>query len=69
LEDLSDPSFFGKLLVLPTKDGLDWKGIARYNHSSLFGLIVCNEETSFETLTPGSSVVKLFYFATVGMVK
>jgi hypothetical protein len=44
LEDLSDASFFGKLLVLPGKARLDWKVIARYKHSSLFGLIICNEE-------------------------
>jgi hypothetical protein len=53
LEHLSDASFLGKLLVLPAKVRLDWKVIARYKHSSLFGLIVSNEETSFITLTPG----------------
>jgi hypothetical protein len=31
LEDLSDASFLGKLLVLPTNVRLDWKVIARYN--------------------------------------
>ncbi len=49
LEDLSDASFLGKLLVLPA----DWKMIARYKHSSLFGLIICNKEKSFITLGPG----------------
>jgi hypothetical protein len=44
LEELSDASFLGKLLVLPAKVGLDWKEIARYKHSSLFGLIISNEE-------------------------
>ncbi len=29
---------------LPVNVRLDWKVIARYKHSSLFGLIVCNEE-------------------------
>jgi hypothetical protein len=31
---------------------LDWKVIARYKHSSLFGLVVSNEEKSFIMLTP-----------------
>jgi hypothetical protein len=43
LEHLSDASFLGKLLVLPTNVRLDWKEIARYKHSNLFGLIVSNE--------------------------
>ncbi len=37
----------GKLLVLPTNVRLDWKVIARYKHSSLFGLIVSNEGKKF----------------------
>jgi hypothetical protein len=40
LEDLSDASFLGKLLVLPANVRLDWKVIARYKHSSLFGLVL-----------------------------
>jgi hypothetical protein len=51
LEDLSDASFLGKLLVLPANVRLDWKVIARYKLSNLFGLIVCNGEKSFVTLT------------------
>jgi len=47
LEDLSDASFLGKLLVLPVNARLDWKVIARYKHSSLFGLFVSNEEKKF----------------------
>jgi hypothetical protein len=47
LEDLSDASFLGKLLVLPANVRLDWKVIARYKHSSLFGLILSNEEKKF----------------------
>ena len=43
LEDLSDASFLGKLLVLPANVRLDWKVIVRYKHSSLFGLIISNE--------------------------
>ncbi len=37
-------SFLGKLLVLPANIRLDWKVIFRYKHSSLFGLIISNEE-------------------------
>ncbi len=39
LEYLSDASFFGKLLVFSSNVRLDWKVIASYKHSSLFGLI------------------------------
>jgi hypothetical protein len=38
-EHLSDASFLGKLLVFPANVRLDWKVIASYKHSSLFGLI------------------------------
>jgi hypothetical protein len=48
-----DASFLGKFLVLPANVRLDWKVIARYKHSSLFGLVICNKEKSFITLTPG----------------
>jgi hypothetical protein len=44
LEHLSDASFLGKISVLPANVILDWKVIARYKHSSLFGLFICNEE-------------------------
>ncbi len=44
LEDLSDAPFLGKLLVLTANVRLDWKVIAWYKHSSLFGLIVWNKE-------------------------
>jgi hypothetical protein len=62
LECLSDASFMGKLLVLPAKVRLDWKVFARCKHSSLFGLIISNEEKSFITLTPGGNFIKLFFF-------
>jgi hypothetical protein len=51
----------GKLLVLPANVRLDWKVIASYKYSSLFGLIICNEEKSFITLTPGVNVLKPFF--------
>jgi hypothetical protein len=47
LEHLSDASFLGKLLVLPENVRLDWKVIVRYKQSSLFGLVVSNEEKKF----------------------
>jgi hypothetical protein len=47
LEDLADASFLGKLLVLPSNVRLDWKVIARYKDSSLFGLNISNEEKKF----------------------
>ncbi len=47
LEHLLDASFFGKLLVLPANVRLDWKVIARYKHSSLFGLVVSNKGNKF----------------------
>jgi hypothetical protein len=52
LQDLSDASFLGKLLVLPANVRLDWKGIVRYKHSSLFGLIIGNEEKKFYNIGP-----------------
>jgi hypothetical protein len=38
-EYLSDASFLGMLLLFPANVRLDWKVIASYKHSSLFGLI------------------------------
>jgi hypothetical protein len=36
--------FLGRLLVLPANVRLEWKVIARYIHSSLFGLTISNKE-------------------------
>jgi len=47
LEHLLDASFLGKLLMLPAKVKQDWKVIARYKHSSLFGLLISNEGKKF----------------------
>jgi hypothetical protein len=55
LEDLSDASFLGKLLVLPANVRLDWKVIARYKHSGLFGLVFCNEENKFYNMNTWST--------------
>ena len=53
LEDLSDASFLGKLLVLPANVRLNWKETARYKHSNLFGLVVGDEEKKFYKWRPG----------------
>ncbi len=58
-EDLSDASFSGKLLVLPANVRLDWKVIARNKHSSLFGLIFCNEEKKFYNIDTWSSLTMM----------
>jgi hypothetical protein len=45
--NLSDVSFLDKLLELPANVRLDWKVIAGYKHSSLFGLIGSDEAKKF----------------------
>jgi hypothetical protein len=60
LEDLSDASILGKLHVLPANVRLDWKVIASYKQSSLFGLIVSDKEKSLIKMTPGVNIKKLF---------
>jgi hypothetical protein len=40
-------SFLGQLFVLPTNVRLDWKVIASYKHSSLFGLVVSDKGKKF----------------------
>jgi hypothetical protein len=50
LEHLSDASFLGRLLVLPAYVRLDRKVIASYEHSSLFGLVISNEEKKLSML-------------------
>ncbi len=47
MEFLSDASFLGKLLVCPVNVRLDWKVIASYKHSSLFGLIDSDKGKKF----------------------
>ncbi len=61
-EDLSDASFLDKLLVLPANVRLDWKVITRYKHSSLIGIVFCNEEKKFYNIdTYCVNFVKLFF--------
>jgi hypothetical protein len=55
LEHLSHASFLGKLLALPANVRLEWKVIARYKWSSLFGLNISDEGKTFynvDTRTP-----------------
>ncbi len=59
LEDLSDASFLGTLLGLQANVRLDWKVIARYKHSSLFGLIISNEEKKFYNIDTRANNIKL----------
>ncbi len=66
MEHLSDASFLGKLLVLPANVRLDRKVIARYKHSSLFGLIDRDKGKSFITLTPRIKVIRLLFITYFG---
>ena len=59
LEDLSHASFMGKLLVLPANVRLDRKVIARYKHSSLFGLVVSNEGKKFYNIETSKALLSL----------
>jgi hypothetical protein len=58
LEDLSDASFLGKLLVLPANVRLDWKVFTRCKHSSLFGLVVSNKQKKFYNIGSWSQYYK-----------
>jgi hypothetical protein len=64
LERLSDASFLGKLLVLLANVRLDWKEIARYQHSGLFGLIVSDEEKKFYNIDTWCQRGNTFVFVT-----
>ncbi len=57
-------NFLGKLLVLPANARLDWKVIARYKHSSLFGLVICSEEKKFYNICTWCQFFKTFLFIT-----
>ncbi len=55
MEHLSDASFLGTLLVLPANIRLDWKVIARYKISSLFGLVISNKGKKVNNIDTRSS--------------
>jgi hypothetical protein len=57
LEHISDASFLGKLLVLPANVRLDWKEIASYKHSSLFGLVISDKGKKFYNIGPWTSTL------------
>ncbi len=54
------PFILGKLPVLPANVRLDWKVIARYKHSSLYGSIISNDEKKFYNIGPRFKCYKLF---------
>jgi hypothetical protein len=62
LEQLSDASFLGKLLVFPVNIRLDWKVITSTNTQAYLASSSVMKEKSFITLTPGLKVVKPFFF-------
>jgi len=47
-----------KLLLLPANVRLDWKVLARYKHSRLFGLNITTKEKSFIALAPVLNHIK-----------
>jgi hypothetical protein len=61
LEDLSDASFLGKLLVLPATVRQDWKVFARCKHSSLFGLIISYKQKKFFNTDTLGQCYKTFF--------
>jgi hypothetical protein len=61
LEHLSDASFLGKLLVFPPNVRLDWKVIAGYKRSSLFGLIDSDERKKFYNIATRCQCHKTFF--------
>ena len=58
LENLSDASFLGKLLVFQANVRLDWKVIANTNTLAYLALSTVTKEKCFITLTPGLTFVK-----------
>ena len=63
MEQLPDGSFLGKPLVLPANVRLDWKVIARYKHSSLFGLVISNKGKKFYNIDTWLTKIELFLYA------
>jgi hypothetical protein len=61
LEHLSDASFLGKPLVLAANIRLDWKVIARYKHSCLFGLVISNKGKKFYNIDSWCQSYKSFF--------
>jgi hypothetical protein len=50
------------LLVLPTNVRLDWKVFDGCKHSSLFGVVIINEEKKFFNIDSRHQVYKNFFF-------
>jgi hypothetical protein len=55
--------------MLPFNARLDWKVIARYKHSSLFGLAVNDEGKKFYNIDKVSMLTNLFSFAAADEAK
>jgi hypothetical protein len=67
MERLSDASFLGKFLVLPANVRLDWKVFAS-KHSSLFGLIISDEEKKFYNIDTWCQGSQTFFSASLTVV-
>ncbi len=63
-EHISDVSFLGELLVLPANGRLDWKVIASYKYSGLFGLVISDERKKFYNIDPWCPSCKTFFVVT-----
>ncbi len=61
MKRLSEASFLGKLLVSPANVRLDWKVIATYKHSSLFGLIDSDEGKKFYDIDIWGKMLQNFF--------
>jgi hypothetical protein len=61
LEDLSDASFLGKLLVLPANVKLDWKVFTGANTRAYLASLSATNKKSFITLTLGHSIIRTWH--------
>jgi hypothetical protein len=55
--------------VLPANVGLDWKVLAKYKHSSLFGLFISNEEKKFYNIDTRCQYYKTIFSSTDAELK
>ncbi len=69
LEHLSNDSFLSKLLEFPANVRLDWKVIACYKHSSLFGLINSDEGKKFYNIGNWCQPNKTFFYSSLMLHK
>jgi len=69
LEHLSDAPFLSKLLEFPANVRLDWKVIACYKHSSLFGLINSDKGKKFYNIGTWCQLNKTFFYSSLMLHK